>query len=317
MRTTVEITVQTIASIDEDKAIDKYKMKSDDIEKRGVDALGTGKTSHVYKCFLKNQPNKPAAIKYYKNYRDHFDNELKIMKILTDGNAPYIVHLHGYYIGSQDSIVMEYADSSLTQVFKTFDEKKQIKTLLELTCAVSELHGTYKIVHRDIKIDNVLMVNDVTKVCDFGVSRLETELQPNRAGGTPFYMAPEVLLIFATQYDEEMLKIYPRENNDDIHSYAADIFSLGIVMWEIMSKTIAPDYYENIMNDLDIKQFCKFIIDEKMRPEIEVFSGEHRQIYNQIEKAWAHDRLFRPSAKKIFNSLNGLGGCTISAPNPR
>lgn len=51
------------------------------------------------------------------------------------------------------------------------------------------------IVHRDIKLDNILIdLNNTIKICDFGVSKLirKGDVMQDQCG-TPAYIAPEIL----------------------------------------------------------------------------------------------------------------------------
>lgn len=74
-----------------------------------------------------------------------------------------------------------------------------------------------KIVHRDLKSANCLVNKHWTvKICDFGLSRLMkgVPLNDDSSAGTPEWMAPELI------------------RNEPI-TEKCDIFSLGVIMWEL------------------------------------------------------------------------------------
>ena len=89
--------------------------------------------------------------------------------------------------------------------------------------AVGFMHGN-KIVHRDIKPQNVFVDSDMNlKVGDFGISKLLDYTAQNcqTSAGTPSYMAPEMV-----------------ESQD--YSFKADIWSLGCVIYEMI--TLKPPF---------------------------------------------------------------------------
>ncbi|GJT19302.1 PAS domain-containing protein tyrosine kinase family protein [Tanacetum coccineum] len=86
-------------------------------------------------------------------------------------------------------------------------------------------HHQPPIIHRDLKSSNLLVDKNWTvKVGDFGLSRIkrETYLNTKTGKGTPQWMAPEVLR--NKQADEK-----------------SDVYSYGVVLWEIVTKKIPWD----------------------------------------------------------------------------
>ena len=90
--------------------------------------------------------------------------------------------------------------------------------LAEIILAVESLHKM-DIIYRDLKPENILIDRDGhIKLIDFGFAKIVPQIYKNRAYtncGTPGYCAPEVMM-------------------DAGHTYKADIWSIGILVCEIM-----------------------------------------------------------------------------------
>ena len=105
------------------------------------------------------------------------------------------------------------------------DLLQKVKFMCECTKAIDHLHGlSPPIVHRDVKPQNVLIVEDservIAKVCYFGLARISmsptgSTINMRTLCGTEGYMAPE---IFA------LLKGRSVEYNNSV-----DVFSLGVL----------------------------------------------------------------------------------------
>jgi serine/threonine-protein kinase len=92
------------------------------------------------------------------------------------------------------------------------------KVMIQVCEALSYAHEK-EIIHRDIKPANIMILNNFNvKVMDFGIARLggSSMTQTGIAIGTPSYIAPEVL----------------QGKSGDKRS---DIFSLGVVLYEILT----------------------------------------------------------------------------------
>jgi serine/threonine protein kinase len=79
-----------------------------------------------------------------------------------------------------------------------------------------------KIVHRDIKLDNILIdLDNNIKICDFGVSKIvnKGDVMLEQCG-TPAYIAPEILL------------------NKGYEGFGVDVWSAGVVLYAMLSGTV-------------------------------------------------------------------------------
>ena len=112
--------------------------------------------------------------------------------------------------------------------FQNMEENEIIRLGIDL-CTALEVCREKKIVHRDIKPDNILVNSDGHyKLGDFGVARnLDRTSRRMSVKGTPNFMAPEV-------YKAEL-------NRSDINAAAkADIYSLGLVLYWISNGARLP-----------------------------------------------------------------------------
>jgi len=97
---------------------------------------------------------------------------------------------------------------------------RKVKLCLDVACGMAYLHSR-NIIFRDLKSENLLLDETYKcKICDFGFARAYTKTgrgRPTTMCGTDEFMAPEVIL--GRPYDE-----------------MADIFSFGMLMFEIMAR---------------------------------------------------------------------------------
>ncbi|HEC12087.1 MAG TPA: cyclic nucleotide-binding domain-containing protein [Acidiferrobacteraceae bacterium] len=183
-------------------------------------------------------------------YRKLFFNEIHAAGLLTH---PNIVEMYdaafddaGYYL------VMEYIASGETlDKFCCPDKLLPIEKVVEIIfkCATALDYAHREgVIHRDIKPGNILydVDQDKVKISDFGVARV-TDMEISQVSGTmgtPRYMSPEQVL-------------------DEPVTGQTDIYSLGIVMYELLTgrKAFEGDNISVINNKIveqdppDVKEF--------------------------------------------------------------
>jgi serine/threonine protein kinase len=107
-------------------------------------------------------------------------------------------------------------------------EEIVLKFFSQLVSGLSYAHS-FKIIHRDLKPDNILLTKEFKiKIIDFNVSKIVSTLCEisNTFAGTPGYMSPEIF-------------------SPEGHSFPADVFSLGCVIYELM--TGKPPFFMKII----------------------------------------------------------------------
>jgi len=154
---------------------------------------------------------------------------------------PNIVEM--YDVGEDEGqyyIVMEYVDGkTLKQLVKrrgALTLNEVIDIMLQLTDGIAHAHDSY-IIHRDIKPQNIMiMENGLVKITDFGIAMAlnSTQLtQTNSVMGSVHYLPPE-------------------QANGKGASVKCDIYSLGILMFELLTGSI-PFKGENAV-EIALKQ---------------------------------------------------------------
>jgi len=143
-------------------------------------------------------------------------NHANIARLIDAGRAP----------DGRPYLVMEHVDGLMIDAYCTehaLDLEARLKLFLQTCAAVAHAHRNV-IVHRDLKPSNILVTSDgYVKLLDFGISKLldgdaGTTIVPTIGAGplTPSYASPEQI-------------------RGDAVTTATDVYSLGVVLYELLS----------------------------------------------------------------------------------
>ena len=189
--------------------------------------LGRGGLGEVYKA-RDMVLGRDVAIKFLRGasnetHRILFEREAKT--IATLNKHPNIVGIHqwGEYRG-RNFIVFEFVENNLACLLEEYSEGLPLGVALRITLecadALQEAHR-HAILHRNIKPSNILIepANGPAKLTDFGLVRSEPIMDnPHKDGysASPYYMSPE-------------------QANMEPLDGRTDVFSLGMVLYELLS----------------------------------------------------------------------------------
>ncbi len=162
-------------------------------------------------------------------------------RTLASLRHPYIVSVldYGFDDTGQPFFTMEYLQNAQTiqdyGINLSFD--KQVHLLYQLVQALHYLHRR-GIIHRDIKPDNVLIVDGGVKLLDFGLAVAREQLKDNEenTAGTLAYMSPE------------LLQAYPASEQSDMYAVAVIAYELLNGKHPLMGETVT----ETIRNVLTV-----------------------------------------------------------------
>ncbi|KAL0287142.1 UNVERIFIED_CONTAM: Serine/threonine-protein kinase STY13 [Sesamum calycinum] len=206
-------------------------------------------------------------------------------------------------------VLVEFVPGGTLKNFLFKNRKKKlafrvvIELALDLSRGLSYLHSK-KIVHRDVKAENMLLdYHRTLKIADFGVARVEAQNPRDMTGetGTLGYMAPEVL-------------------DGKPYNRKCDVYSFGVCLWETYCCDLP-------YTDLSFAEVSYAVVKQNLRPEIPRCCPS--SLSNIMKKCWDANPDKRPDMDEVVRLLEAIdtskgggmipdeghaGGCFCFAP---
>ncbi|KAL4236331.1 hypothetical protein ACF0H5_004718 [Mactra antiquata] len=269
--------------------------------------IGEGNFSSVYKATWtdKNEKSMDVALKVFKKKISGANllGQLEEVDCLRKLRHKNIVELYGVCYSSNDdngdkvlNIVLELCECSLEYALfndrtkqcancQGTERKGAMAFYLSMATGVcegiAEMHRQ-KYHHRDLKLSNVLVKNGTAKLCDLGFSKNEA-LMTGTFAGSFNHMSPELL-------------------KGERYSFSSDIYSLGIMLWELWYGRHA--YTENEYADCPPFDLIAAIKTGK-RPKLTYNFRPTDKLKALITDCWDSDPSKRPQAKDVSSYLQG------------
>ncbi len=198
-----------------------------------IEKIGVGGMAEVYKAYC-NTLNRFVAVKIIKDELKNEEESVKRFKTESRAvailNHPNIVSVHdvGVFDG-RPFIVMELIEGITLKEYMSqkgiIDYKEAIFLISQVLRALEHAHNR-KIIHRDIKPQNIMLLQDgVIKVADFGIARFtasNTLTMTDSAIGTAHYLSPE-------------------QARGTITDEKSDIYSVGVMLYEMTTGQVPFD----------------------------------------------------------------------------
>ncbi|XP_074033281.1 uncharacterized protein isoform X2 [Leptinotarsa decemlineata] len=262
-----------------------------------IGELGDGAYGKVYKAQHKHTGELAAAKMCRLDGEDDLSDFMIEIDILSEIKHTNIVELHEAFQKEQQLwLLIEYCDggaldSIMTELEKPLNEPQIAYVCQNMCKGLQFLHKSH-VIHRDLKAGNVLLtMSGGVKLADFGVSaKNKNTLQKHDTFiGTPYWMAPEVVLCETFR--------------DNPYDYKVDIWSMGITLIEFAQ--MEPPNHEMSPMRVLLK------IQKSDPPKLEQPSKWSKEFNDFLVKALIKDPQKRPSCEDLLK--HPFINCTLDS----
>ena len=244
-----------------------------------------GQTGGFGRVFTGEDPNgRQVAIKRLDVTGEVAGNrEMKMADFLHQANSPNVISVLDFGLDLESGryfIVMEKAEYSLRDFLENAGAQSEHDAIQIMVQIAKGLEQLADVIHRDIKPQNILYKDGNWKISDFGISKFvegATSINTLKECLSPRYASPE-------------------QWNQDTVSKASDVYSAGIIFFELLNGHLPVKSGENS----DWKQFH---ITGRL-PEIQTDNALLKQIITSCTRKSPEARLSHQTLSKRLSSVD-------------
>jgi len=264
--------------------------------------IGEGYFGIVYMAYYNGHRTAAKKIKTDFNLNRQFVKEAKTVAQIE--NHSNLVNLIGIVFCEKEApkwLIMEYCEhGNLNDYLRLMSETEEDKILefssfvYQITSGLDHLHR-HKCLHRDLATRNILLASNMkVKIGDFGLSRFGDYYIQNRNSALPLrWMAIESI-------------------RDRIFTSKTDIWSLGVVIWEIFTFGATP--YETLSND----KILDYLLEGG---RLENSHSIPKIFWNMVKLCWLEESNDRPNStyikdisRQIYTEIEGFYSSGSKSP---
>lgn len=222
-----------------------------------------------------------------------FKNEVTVLRKARHGN---VLNFLGVIREPELAIVTQWCQgSSLYRHIHVVEPHVdfEMKTILEICKQIAQgmcyLHSK-NVIHRDLKSNNIFLTDDTTvKIGDFGLATVkacpEDKTSNPNPSGSILWMPPEVI----------------RMQMSNPYSNLSDVYSFGIVLYELFSSTLP-------YNEFKSRDQILFLVGSgRLKPDMKKLRSDvSKRLRTLLDKCICYKPDERPEFREIFATLGSI-----------
>ena len=271
-----------------------------------VKPLGKGHFGHVDLFeYIQGHKTIQVAVKALQNGTQWSGNEIETMRSL---DHDFVVRLKGI-TSPNEMIVLEYLPEG--KLYDWIIKQRHYQNNNPILHPIRNLQIEFlkfseqiaegmvylqdaKILHRDLALRNILLAKDATtnafhiKISDFGLSRVLHEDED--------YYRGNLLYLPALWYAPECLQ---NVNQKKVYKLQSDVWSYGVLLWEMFSYCATPSYPDREIKNLLLKDLYRLYLKLKDGLRLTKPLDCPEKVYDLMKECWR----FEPEDRMTFRQL--------------